>query len=83
MRGAVAERVADRHAVRMKAIRRNLRLTDDAAAQVVQKVHRGLCVTLADAPANDGLLRPGHADENVLIALGVDRMAQDKDDVFK
>ena len=38
---------------------------------------RRLGVTLADAPANDGLLRPGHADKNVLIALGVDLMALD------
>jgi hypothetical protein len=34
-------------------------------------------IPLADAPANDRLLCAGHADENVLIALGVDLMAQD------
>ena len=41
----------------------------------MQEVHGGFHVTLADAPANDRLLRPGHADENVLIALGVDPVA--------
>ena len=35
----------------------------------MQEVHRAFGVTLADAPANDSLLRSGHADENVLIAL--------------
>ena len=36
---------------------------------------RAFGIPLADAPADDRLLRPGHADENVLIALGVDLMA--------
>ena len=49
-----------------------------ATAQVVQEVHGGLHRALADAPANDGLLRPGHADENVLIALGRDLAAAAK-----
>jgi hypothetical protein len=43
----------------------------------MQEVHGGLHVALADAPTDDRLLRPGHADENVLIALGVNLMAQD------
>src|SRR5258708_973766 len=43
----------------------------------MQEVHRGFGVTLADTPANNRLLRPGHTDENVLIALGVDLMALD------
>src|SRR5258708_3336450 len=43
----------------------------------MQEVHRGLSVTLADAPANYGFLRTGHRDENVLIALGVNLMALD------
>ena len=52
-------------------------LADNAAAEVVQEIHRGLTVPLADAPADDRLLRPGHADENVLVALGVDFVALD------
>ncbi|WP_244621233.1 hypothetical protein FJN17_34515 [Bradyrhizobium symbiodeficiens] len=43
----------------------------------MQKVHRAFGIPLADAPANDCLLRPGHAHENILIALGVDLMALD------
>jgi len=43
----------------------------------VQEVHRAFGVTLADAPANDRLLRPGHTDEHVLIAFGVDLVALD------
>jgi hypothetical protein len=42
----------------------------------MQEVHGAFHVPLANAPANDGLLRSGHADENVLIALGVDLMAK-------
>jgi hypothetical protein len=34
------------------------------------RIHRAFGIPLADAPANDGLLRSGHADKNVLIALG-------------
>jgi hypothetical protein len=59
MRGAVAECVADCYAVGLEAIRGSLRLSDNAAAQVVQEVHRAFAVTLANAPANDRLLRPG------------------------
>jgi len=77
MRGAVTERIADRYAVGVKAIRTDLRLPDHTPAQVVQEVHGGLHVSLADAPTDDRLLRPGHRNENVLIALGVDLMAQD------
>ena len=61
----------------MKTISADLRLADDAAAQVVQEIHRGLSVALANAPTDDRLLRPGHADENVLIALRLDLMTQD------
>src|SRR5436190_13999926 len=77
MRGVVAERITDRYAIGMDTVPRNLGLADDAAAQVVQEVHRAFSVTLADAPANDCLLRSGHADENVLIALGVNFVAKD------
>ena len=61
----------------MKAIRRNLRLTDDAAAEVMQEIHGAIRVPLADAPASDCVLRPGHRDKNVLIALGIDFVALD------
>jgi hypothetical protein len=64
VRGAVTERVADRIAIRQEAVRRNLGLSDHATAQVIQKFQRGICIPLADAPTDDGLLRPGHADEN-------------------
>lgn len=77
MRGVIAERVADRYAVGVKAIGGNLGLADHATAEVVQEIHRAFTVSLADAPANDGLLRSGHADKNVLIALGVDLVALD------
>ena len=77
MRGAIAKCVADRYAVRVKTIRRNLRLSNDAAAQVVQEIHGTFHVALADAPADDCLLRSSHCDENVLIALGVGLVAQD------
>jgi hypothetical protein len=50
MRSTVAERVANRIAIGQKAIRRNLRLTDHATAQVVQEFQGRLGVTLADAP---------------------------------
>ena len=43
----------------------------------MQEVHCGLGVTLAGAPTDDRLLRPGRADENVLIALRLDLMTQD------
>ena len=36
MRGAIAEGVADRYAVRMKTIRADLRLADHATTQIVQ-----------------------------------------------
>jgi hypothetical protein len=77
MGGAVAESVADRHAVRMKAVRGNLELPDHTPAQVAQKFQRGFGVPLADAPADNGLLCSGHADENILIALSENLMAQD------
>ncbi len=70
MRGAVTERVTNRIAIRQEIIRRNLRLSDHATAQVVQKFQSGIGIPLSDAPTDDGFLRPGHADENVLIALG-------------
>jgi hypothetical protein len=35
-----------------------LSLPDDAAAQDVNEIHRGLTVTLADAPANDAFCVP-------------------------
>lgn len=41
----------------------------------MQEVHGPFNIPLADAPADDCLLRPGHADENLLIALGVDLIA--------
>jgi hypothetical protein len=59
MRGAVAKRVADRIAIGQKAIRRNLGLADHALAQVVQKFQGRIGVPLADAPADDRLLRSG------------------------
>jgi hypothetical protein len=34
-------------------------------------------IPLDNAPADNGLLRSGHADENVLIALGENLVAQD------
>jgi hypothetical protein len=46
-------------------------------AQVVEKFQGRVGIPLADAPTDDGLLRSGHADENVLIALHRDFMAQD------
>jgi hypothetical protein len=49
MGSAVAERVTDRIAIRQKAIGRNLRLSDDATAQVAQKFQRGIGIPLADA----------------------------------
>jgi hypothetical protein len=53
MRGAVTERVTDRYAIRMKAVRAESReLTDDAIAQVMNEIHGAFHVPLADAPAN-------------------------------
>lgn len=75
--GVVAEGVTDRGAVGMKAIRANLGLANDAAAEIMQEVHRAFGIPLADAPTDDGLLRPGHADKHVLITLGVDLVAFD------
>lgn len=75
MRGVRAEGVADGYAVGVETIRADLRLADNRAAEVVQEVHGAFGIPLADAPADDGLLRTGYADENVLIALGVDLMA--------
>src|SRR5579859_265127 len=77
MRSAITERVADRYAVGMKAISTDLGLTDHALAQIVDEIHCALGIPLADAPANNCLLRPGHADEHILIALGMDLMALD------
>jgi hypothetical protein len=37
----------------------------------MQEIHRAFGIPLADAPTDDGLLRPGHTNENVLIAFGV------------
>lgn len=54
-----AEGVADCYAVGMKAIRADLRLTNDAATEVVPEVHRAFGIPLADTPANDCLLRFG------------------------
>ena len=73
----ITERLTDRIAIGQKAVRRNLRLTDHTAAQVVQKFKRGIAIALSNAPADNGLLRPGHADENVSVALNRDFMAQD------
>jgi hypothetical protein len=69
MRGAVTECIADSYAIGVEAIRADLWLADDAAAQIVQEIHGAFGIPLADAPANDCLLRSGHADENILIAL--------------
>src|SRR5438270_11962778 len=72
MGGVRAEGVADRYAVGVEAVCTDFGLADDAAAEVMQEVHGAFGIPLADAPANDGLLRPGRTDENILIALGVD-----------
>src|SRR6185437_6868379 len=77
MQSAIAECVSDRYAVGMEAVRRNLGLANHATAQVMQEIHGAFHGALADAPANDCLLCPGHACENVLIALGRDLMALD------
>ena len=70
MRGAIAERVADRIAIGQEAVRCNLRLADHALAQIVQKFQGRVSVTLADAPADDCLSLSGHADENILVTFG-------------
>lgn len=77
MVGVLTKCIADRHAVGVEAVRADFRLADNPATEVVQEVHGAFGIPLADTPANDRLLRPGHADENVLIALGVDLMALD------
>jgi hypothetical protein len=61
----------------MKAVHADLGLADHATAQIVQEVHGAFGVTLADAPTDDRLLCPGHANKNVPIALGVNLMALD------
>jgi hypothetical protein len=77
VRSAIAEGFANGIAAGQKAVRRNLRLAQHTTAQVMEEVHRAVGIPLPDAPANDGLLRSGHADESVLVALGVDLMALD------
>src|SRR5580700_7973042 len=68
MNGALAESIADRRAIVMQAIGRNLRRPDHATAQVLNEIVRGRAIALTGAIADDGPRRGRQCDIGVLVA---------------